>query len=121
MAGGGPDCFYESVVIGAVKGQPKVLTPEPRWSNVEEGVSIGDLVGSHGYGLVRWNFIWADKAHYQPNRFEVSIFRFASAEPQFKLGRKVLSKGRHSTGKELLAKMGRRCRNSLCSFPGFGC
>ena len=121
MTPGTSDCGYLSVVISAVKGHLKVLTPEPLWTDVEGGVYVGDLGGGRGYGLVRWDFIWGHEAHVDPHQFEVSIFHFDPAESLFKLERKIISKKKYATGGEFLAKLGLHCRNWLLDFPDFGC
>lgn len=118
---GTSDCTYYATVIGAVNGQLKVLTPDQLWSNVEGGFYVGDLGTRRGYGLVRWNFVWGDEAHYQPHRYEVSIFRFDAAESCFKLVQKTTSHRKYHTGEEWLAEMGLNCRNVLRDFPDLGC
>jgi hypothetical protein len=118
---GGSDCRYAATIIGAVDGQLKVLTPDQLWSNAEGGFYVGDLGRRRGYGLVRWNFVWGDEAHYQPHRYEVSIFRFDAAESRFKLVQKTTSHRKYHTGEEWLAEMGLNCRNVLRNFPDLGC
>ena len=115
------DCRYAATIVGAVNGQLRVLTPDQLWSNVEGGFYIGDLGRWGGYGLVRWNLVWGDEAHYQPHRYEVSIFRFDAAESRFKLVQKTTSRRKYRTGEEWLTEMGLHCRNVLCDFPDLGC
>ena len=121
MRPGGSDCLYAAALIGAVKGQLRVLTPEQLWTNVEGGFYVGSLNSKFGTGLVRWNYIWGDEAHSQPHRYEMSIFHFDATDSRFKLVQSVASEHRFDTSEEFLTTLGLHVRNLLSTFPDLGC
>jgi len=116
---GGSDHGFEATVVGEAGGGLKVLTPaDPPYVNIQGGFFVGDLGRGRGPGLVAWNFIWEDSAHYGDHRYEVRLYPFDPARAAFGLPVTLQSKRKHASGAAALAELGLpRYKNLLDDFP----
>jgi hypothetical protein len=71
---GGSDGRFESTLIGVVDGKPQdLLRPHPR-VNYEGTVCLTSTGGDKHPDVMAINFMWEDGAHFNPHRYEITLF-----------------------------------------------
>ncbi|MFN7928434.1 MAG: hypothetical protein U0Y68_10890 [Blastocatellia bacterium] len=95
VAPGGSDHGFWAAVIGEAAGRLQVLTPADVQLNVQGGLFAGHLNQRYGCGLVVWNFVWDDGAHYDQHAYEITVYRWQNGrlvvQPKYETKRKYVN------------------------------
>lgn len=88
----------------------KLLNPEPITLTLQDGIFLGHINKRHGTGMVTWNFQW-DAAHYQPHKYEITIYNWGTQNSRFNLKSKFVTKRKFKDGCSALKYYGLPCKN----------
>jgi hypothetical protein len=110
---GADGCRYEGVVVGESGNRLTTLTPNAIKTSVfEEGMYLGDLGNSRGFGLAVWNpIVGPEESIVDTHRYAVSLYRYAPARLQFRLVSALTSRQKYGDSADALVELGLRYKN----------
>jgi hypothetical protein len=110
---GADGCRYEGVVVGESRHRLAMLTPNAIKASVfEEGMYLGDLGNSRGFGLAVWNPIMGpEESIVDEHQYAVSLYRYDPARLQFRLVSTLTSRQRYGDSADALVELGLRYKN----------
>jgi hypothetical protein len=50
------------------------LNQRPFTNNNDGGIFVGYINKDFGYGVISWNFVWEDEAHFEPHKYHILIY-----------------------------------------------
>lgn len=109
-APGGSDEGFEIKIISEKDGRITSLNPEPIFITIQDGIFLGYINSKYGYGMITWTFQW-DAAHYEPHKYEISIYKWDQKNMNFTLKKKFITERKFKEGCDALKHYGLRCRN----------
>ena len=78
----------------------------------EEGIYLGDLGNSTGFGLAVWNSIMGpEESMLDDHRYAISLYRYDPARLQFRFVSTITSAQRYRDSADALAELGLRYKN----------
>jgi hypothetical protein len=101
-------CLSDAIVVGERNRGLATLTVTPSlkpkvWG---EGVYLGDLANSLGFGLAVWEPAIGDESMMDSHQYAVSLYHYEAMRPQFTLIRKVTSIQKYGMPEDALAELG---------------
>jgi hypothetical protein len=110
---GADGCRYEGIVVGESRRRFATLTPNAIKTSVfEEGIYLGDLGNSTGFGLAVWNSIMGpEESMLDDHRYAISLYRYDPARLQFRFVSTITSAQRYRDSADALAELGLRYKN----------
>ncbi len=107
---GGSDEHFEIQIIAEKEGKITSLNPEPIFLTIQDGIFLGYIGKKYGYGMIKWSFQW-DAAHYEPHKYEISIYKWDQENMNFTLKKKFITERKFKKGCDALNHYGFPCRN----------
>lgn len=98
---GGSDTGYQIVLAAEIDSKNCSINPEKITMSQQDGIFLGYINKEYQYGMIRWKFIWKE-AHYDPHRYEISIYKWVKELNKFLLCRKFNTSKKFTSGQKAL-------------------
>jgi len=106
---GGSDEAFRVRLIGEIDGKISALHRDIQLT-IQDGFCLGRIGKRYGYGMIIWRFLW-NEAHYDPHRYEISIYRWDHKRQSFVFQRTFTTKRKFKDGCRAVKYYGFNCKN----------
>lgn len=83
-----------------------LLTQGPLTNNDDGGIFIGYINKKFGYGLISWNFVWGNEAHFQPHRYNIQIYSWDRRSQCFRYTKEFTTNKKYQGWQEAFKSLG---------------
>jgi len=105
------DTWHGIKLIAKINGTITTINPEEILLGSQEGLYLGYINAKFGSGMIIWQNKWEDESHYEPHRYDISIYGWDNESMRFRLSQYLTTEDKFADGCSALKSYGLPYRN----------